>query len=358
MTLSLAWATHEGVECLVLRGLSAGALAYLGGRAAVDLAAEIPVLPDDVVRAGVDPGRMQSMLGRYTVTADEVRFTPRFPFAAGTSYSMIVRAPVISDEPRVLRIARPAAAGSPSTAVRSVFPAVRVLPRNALRFYVHFSAPMSEGMAARHVHLEGVETRERIFGAFSPMDFELWDPLRRRLTVLLDPARIKQGLAPHQEAGYPLEVGTAVVLVVEREFRDAAGFPLSEGHRQEYQVGPDIRSLVDPANWVVAAPRAGCRDPLTVRFDRPLDRALLEDCLAVAGGRSLIPGAIHIPAGEGSWSFTPSAPWIAGRHGLMVDPVLEDIAGNSVERVFDRDLDRADHEPRASALISVPFTVA
>jgi hypothetical protein len=189
------------------------------------------------------------------------------------------------------------------------------------------------------------------------MDFELWDPLRRRLTVLLDPARIKQGLAPHREAGYPIEAGVAVVLVVERDFCDAAGLPMVAEYRRRYDVGPDIRSVVDPWAWALEIPEAGSRQSLVARFDRPLDRALLEDCLAVVGPGGIVAGEARIGAGEQSWSFVPDEPWAPGRNRLLIDPVLEDVAGNSVVRIFDRDLQRPDQEPRAAGTVSLPFDV-
>jgi hypothetical protein len=39
----------------------------------------------------------------------------------------------------------------------------------------------------------------------------------------------------------------------------------------------------------------------------------------------------------------------------MVDPVLEDLAGNSVSRVFDRDLTRPEDRPRQARPVSVGF---
>jgi hypothetical protein len=95
---------------------------------------------------------------------------------------------------------------------------------------------------------------------------------------------------------------------------------------------------------------------LAVAFDRPLDHALLGDCLHVVGpdGRT-VAGAATIGAEERSWSWTPSAPWRSGPHHLVVDPVLEDLAGNSVRRVFDRDLSRRDDDPRDAGPVAVPF---
>ena len=355
---TVAWAVHDGVDCLVLRGLPPTTLNYLSAKITEGLAGALPVVPSEVADAVERMGILQSMPGRYAVTGEEVSFTPRFPFLAGTSYAMVLADPAIAGRPAVLSIARPALAGAPSTAVVKVYPSVAVLPRNALRFYIHFSARMSEGLAAHHVRLERAGTGEDIFGAFSPMDFELWDPARRRLTVLLDPARIKQGLAPHQEAGYPLEEGNSVVLVIERGFYDAAGLPLRVDHRQSYDVGPDIRSRVDAGTWTFEVPSAGGRGPLVARFDRPLDRALLGDCLTVIGSTGIVAGTTDAAAGERSWSFVPDQPWAAGPARLLIDPVLEDIAGNSMVRVFDRQLNRPDHEPLAARPISVPLMIA
>lgn len=293
---------------------------------------------------------LQAASGSYEVTEDEVRFIPRYRFLAGTSYAMVVNGA------ETLFIDRPAIGGAASTTVVAVYPSAALLPRNALRFYVHFSAPMSYGMAASHIHLERTDTEELVLGAFSPMDPELWDLDRQRLTVLLDPARIKQGLAPHREAGYPLREGITVTLAIGRGFLDAAGRPLVADHRQNFGVGPDIRAHIDPTDWVLSIPEAGGSDPVLARFDRPLDRALLERCLVVVGPEGLVvPGSSTVSHGEASWSFTPNSPWQQGRHQLLVDPVLEDLAGNSAVRVFDRDLSQPEHHPRTGGTISLPF---
>ena len=43
-------------------------------------------------------------------------------------------------------------------------------------------------------------------------------------------------------------------------------------------------------------------------------------------------------------------------HRLLVDPVLEDVAGNSVQRVFDRDLSSAEDAPRdQNGPVQLPF---
>ena len=170
---------------------------------------------------------------------------------------------------------------------------------------------------------------------------ELWDRERRRLTLLFDPGRLKRGLRSHEEAGYPLQEGVAVRLAVDEGFRDADGAPLQEHFEQRYEVEGDLRARVDPRNWECRLPAAGTVEALRVRFDRPLDHALLRHALEVTDGAGRpVPGRLEIGAAERSWTFTPAAPWPAGKYRLAIDPRLEDLAGNSIARVFDRDLER------------------
>jgi hypothetical protein len=336
----------------VLLGLEPEVLAHLRSLGPGQVARLLPVFPSDTLTDGERPITIQGMSGRYEVSEAQVCFTPRHPFLAGTSYTMFVR------DNETLAIERPAVGGEPSTVVVGVHPTAPVLPRNALRFYIHFSAPMTYGLAARHVHLERADNAEPILGAFSPMDPELWDLERRRLTVLLDPARIKRGLAPHREAGYPLEEGTFVTLVVSRGFLDAAGRPLVADHRQTYGVGPDFRSRVNPDDWSLSLPGSGGMLPLVARFDRPLDRALLGRCLTVTGpDQRPLTGTASVSGGDESWSFKPDSPWQRGQHRLWIDPVLEDVAGNSLIRVFDRDLDEPEQDPREANTQSLPFVI-
>jgi hypothetical protein len=203
---------------------------------------------------------------------------------------------------------------------------------------------MSEGDAAAHVRL--VDDRgDTLPHALLPVEYELWDADHRRLTVLLDPARIKRGLVGHVEAGYPLRTGHAIRLVVDQAFRDARGAPLRAGAEHRYEVGEDLRGQVRPSQWALTVPEAGTTDPLVVAFDRPLDHGLLRRCLRVLGPDGVRGEAATWTDGL-EWRLTPAGAWQPGQHVLDVHPILEDVAGNSVTRVFDHDLaDEPTQEP-------------
>jgi hypothetical protein len=318
------WAPAELAE---LRRLDPGAL---GER--------VSIVPSALLAAAADLQALQPFAGRVLVEDDAVYFAPRFRFRDGVSYTLLVRH---ADQREAWTIARPAPAAAPATRVVGIYPSAAEVPVNLLKLYVQFSAPMSEGWAARAVTVRRAYTGEPLATVFLASDAELWDRERRRLTLLLDPGRIKRGLAPNTEAGYPLRQGIPIVVSVDASFRDAGGRPLLAGAERRYEVGPAVRARVDPAVWLIEPPRAYTSDPLCVTFERPLDRALLQHCLWVldASGE---PVAGHGAAGEGErrWHFTPGSAWKLQRYLLAVDPKLEDLAGNSVARVFDRDLAR------------------
>src|SRR3984957_49824 len=172
------------------------------------------------------------MAGRLVREGGDMCFVPRFAFVEGTAYTVTVGGAVAATLVRARRD-QPA-----TTTVVSIRPTSAKVPRNLLRFYVWFSAPMSEGCAARHVRLGG-DDGSAIAGALLSTEHELWDPSRRRLTVLLDPARIKRGLAGHRAAGYPLRAGQPAPLGVGGRVLDAAGGPPGGGpSRPGWSSGP------------------------------------------------------------------------------------------------------------------------
>ncbi|HUP74012.1 MAG TPA: hypothetical protein VM282_13310 [Acidimicrobiales bacterium] len=303
------------------------------------------------VRAGttVVVGELPPMAGRLVRDGDDTCFIPRFAFLDGTTYRVAV------DGIDAAVIVRPHPNGPATTEVLDIRPTATFVPRNLLRLYVRFSSAMSEGYAAHHVRLLD-DDGTTLAGALLPTEHELWDAGHSRLTVLLDPARIKRGLAPHREVGYPLRAGASFRLVIDEGFRDARGLPLRARAERRYEVGDDERRRVDPDDWTLTVPPSHTLEPLVVAFDLPLDHGLLTRCLHVrdAHGRR-VDGTATVGAEERSWSFAPTATWAAAPHQLAVDPVLEDLAGNSISRVFDRDLVRPEDEPLEARTATVSF---
>jgi hypothetical protein len=325
------WSRSDGADCIRLAGLHAGAA--------------VQVFPGTTApAAGLPP-----MAGRLVSDGPSLCFVPRFAFLDGTAYTVTVDGATVA----VLGRARPGRLAA--TRVTGIRPTAAEVPANLLRLYVWFSAAMSEGCAAQQVRLAR-DDGSVVAGALLPAEHELWDAARRRLTVLLDPARIKRGLAAHQEAGYPLRAGEPFRLIVGSGFLDAQGLPLQAPAQRRYHVGGEERRHVDPGSWALTVPSAGTLEPLRVSFGRPLDHGLLTRCLHVTGPDGQLAGGTgRTGPGEQSWQLVPRRAWASGSHQLIVDPVLEDLAGNSVSRVFDRDLARPEDQPRQAGPVTVCF---
>jgi hypothetical protein len=235
------------------------------------------------------------------------------------------------------------------------------VPANILHWYVEFSAPMEPGSAHEHVRLLD-EAGRPVSDAFLRVEEELWDRHRKRLTLLFDPGRVKRGVRANVEMGRPLDAGHRYRLVVDAAWRDAAGAPLASGFDKEFDAGSVDDRSPDPARWRLTAPRAGTREPLHVAFGEPLDHALVQRMVGVEAGGARVEGRAVLVAGDSVWTFLPAAPWGAGVYALRVDAALEDLAGNSVARVFDTDRRRgapgAEDAARAGTSRTVHFRVA
>lgn len=298
-----------------------------------------------------------AMLGRYTLASGRLTFEPRWPLRSGLRYDVTCDLEGLA---HAAGIARPA--GSPArlerrielpgphpvsaARVTEVYPSIAVVPANLLKFYVHFSAPMMQGEAARYVRLYDADGR-LAQDAFLRLDEELWNAEGTRLTVFLDPGRIKRGLRPHRELGGPLRAGTRYRLHVDAAWPDAEGAPLRSGIDRWLTVVADDRVAPAIAGWRVTTPPAGSQAPLEVRAPEPLDHALAERMIGVrdaAGAR--VPVVARLGEGDRVIRLTPERAWQAGDYRVELDAELEDLAGNSFRRLFDVDLDDPRERPR------------
>jgi hypothetical protein len=350
-----------GIRAAALRGVRTRGPTDAGWRSA------IRVVVDDGSGGSPPP----QVIGQYSVLRDRVRFEPRFPFSAGVVYRVEVEPRRLDtlaglaftgNEPAKLthQFSMPAAKIDRTTRVLAVHPAVDRVPSNMLRWYIEFSSPMEPGSAHEYVRLLD-ETGRPVEDAFLRVDEELWDPQRRRLTLLFDPGRVKRGVRANLEMGPPLIEGHRYRLVIDPAWPDARGAALASGYDKEFEVSSADRESPDPARWTASAPAAGSREPLRLSFGEPLDHALVTRMLSIASDGRPVSGNVTLSSGDSVWRFTPASPWRPGTYRIHVDAALEDLAGNSVARLFDADRGRgappAEYRDRAGAPRSLTFHV-
>lgn len=304
------------------------------------------------------------IVGSLTLEGSTLRFTPRYPLEPGLSYRAVLDRGKLSrgrGKPRdlisvVFPIAKPDS--RPTTVVERIYPTSDRLPENQLKFYIHFSAPMSRGEAYRHVHLVDSSGKE-VEAVFLELREELWDGKGQRFTLYFDPGRVKRGLKPREELGPVLSEGRSYSLVVDDNWRDAARVRLAAGAVKRFSVGPPDDAPIDPASWKLEVPAAGSVEPLVVRFGKSLDHAQLHRVVWVAtsSGRK-VAGSIVTGDHESRWQFTPERPWSAGKYDLVAETTLEDLAGNSIGRPFEVDQFGPIQKQVETKTVSIPFTIA
>jgi hypothetical protein len=294
------------------------------------------------------------MAGAYEVREGSLVFAPQFPLRAGISYRAVFH-PGDQGHAVEARYTLPAAARSPGTIVEQVYPTAAVLPENLLKFYLHFSAPMSRGDIYQFIHLYREDGRA-VELPFLELGEELWDPAMKRLTLLLDPGRIKRGVRPREDEGAILIPGERYRLVIDAAWKDAAGQPLVRAFEKAFTAAPARREPVDPARWIITAPKAGSREPLQVRFDTPMDHALAQRLISVRdeAGKT-IEGEVRLADEERVWSLTPAENWPVGRLAIVVPVTIEDLAGNNIGKPFDLDLSETARPTEAHQVVTVAF---
>jgi hypothetical protein len=304
-------------------------------------------------------GTLPAVLGQYELLRDRVRFTPRFPPVPGLRYRASADLSTLSGSTAStslsLLFSLPQESPVTSTAVDNVFPSGGELPENLLRFYLYFSASMRRGSAPGQIALLGPDGAP-VTGALFNAPAELWDPGMRRLTVLLDPGRIKRGVGPNVDLGPPLRQGDRYTLMIGTGMIDAAGHPLRESFSKSFVVVAGVRDRIDPDQWVVEVPGSGTRRPLALMFPAPLDQALMLHAIHIVDAdRNAVPGHVEIDRNEMRWAFTPASAWAAAPYRILIEPSLEDVSGNTAWAAFDAEPRAETSWQSAEKRLSLPF---
>jgi hypothetical protein len=287
------------------------------------------------------------IIGDYFLHNESIGFTPAIPFTKGMKYTVLYKGRILKE------IQMPESRGIPS--VTAIYPNADSLPENLLKIYIHFSEKMEEGVSAQHVFLikNGVDTLRNVFLDLQP---ELWNQDRTMLTLWLNPGRIKRDLIPNREEGPPLEPGAHYQLRINSRWRNAFGDSLIATFQKNFitvardTIAPDIN------HWTISTPGAETTDVLVVNFKEPLDYLVAINAVYVTDnvGHEL-PGTIELARNERLLWFTPANQWKKGRYKLRIEPRVEDLAGNNLERLFDVDLANPKSLPQAPKVSKVYY---
>jgi hypothetical protein len=272
------------------------------------------------------------MLGDYIITNDAVTFQPLIAFTRGLKYEIHFAGKLLA----IVEIPTDPLHAVPE--LLSIYPTGDTLPLNLLKVYLEFSKPMQEGQALENIVVTK-NNRDTVPSVFLDLQPELWNKERTILTLWLDPGRIKRDLQPNKEIGLPLELGATYQIINKSGWRDAEGDSLFNRYLKEFYVGSRDSISPNPDTWTIHLPKAGSKQKLKIDLHEPLDYMLLKNAIRVFDNTGKVVNAvIEIEAGETIVYFIPSIEWSAGNYTLEIESRLEDLAGNNLNRLFDKDL--------------------
>lgn len=311
------------------------------------------------IKVWVDGANVQTdppILGSKSIEQGKLIFTPRFPLQTGTKFIVEVGEQDVA-KPGLFLLEVPGAEAAKSKVV-AVYPSADELPENTLKFYVHFSAPMRKGNIYRYVRIREAEGKI-VELPFLEIEQEFWSRDSKRLTLLLDPGRIKRGLKPREEMGPILTAGKSFELVIDGRWPDSRGEKLGEDFVKKFRATHEDHTQPDPSKWKISSPASGTRQPLAIGFAGSIDHAMLLGAIRVIDpDANIAEGEVAVSNHETRWSFVPKAEWTAGSFKITINQDLEDNAGNSIGRQFDVDMFEKTESGESKPVVELEFEVA
>ena len=110
------------------------------------------------------------------------------------------------------------------------------------------------------------------------------------------------------------------------------------------------------ASYKVYAPKHSA-GPLAIDLQEPHDFILLSRYIIVRDPEGeIVPGSLTIGANETQIEFVPKYPWLEAKYTIDINPLLEDLAGNNLNRLFDEDVTLSSAKPNAGDRLSFTFS--
>lgn len=258
---------------------------------------------------------------------DDGVFVPAVPFQAGQQYVVISQY-----DTSFFSIPPDASAAVP--ALMAIYPSCDTVPSNLLKIYLKFSEPMQESRSSRFVALFDDVSNDTIRDAFLDLKPELWNADGTTLTLWIDPGRVKQDLIPNKQLGTVLHDNHRYRLVVAKGWKSRRGVETTSNYSRPFITTsrdvnkPDIRS------WTIQPGR----DTIIVDTNETLDWSLLSSSVAVWQQDQQLEAKSFSEVCERQLMIVPKKSLERGIYTLKIDAILEDPAGNNLNRLFETDV--------------------
>ena len=220
--------------------------------------------------------------------------------------------------------------------VQAVYPTSDTVPSNLLKWYVQFSRPINPSKIYDHIALMDASGKE-VERAVLPLETPLLSKDGKTLTLWMEPGRQKRDLGPNERLGEVMQPNNTYTLRIGATLKDKNGLFLERDYQHRFITTIPDREPPKTGRWRIHLPKAGAKERLYIAFGESLDFGSLHDSFSVVTQNGeQVTG--HFKYRDASIEFYPNAPWKVGMYKLQFKKRIEDVAGNNLERPFDRDV--------------------
>lgn len=275
------------------------------------------------------------LFGKYLVRDGMLVFIPSQPFSPGKTYRAIR---IDTKDKDFTQFKLPLSKPQDAVKVLKVYPTTDRVPANLLKFTIVFSGPMRQSKTIfDSIELVGPEGKS----VDDPWRrTELWNDNDTRLTLWFHPGRVKLGVNLREQLGPPLEPGKTYTLRISGELLDASGNKLAQGLEKKIIAEDEVRKRLDVNQWKITSPGMQSKAALIIAFPCVIDPYLFAREVTVLGPTGkIITGKGLMGLNEKSWQFVPDEPWQAGEYIIRIGSEVADLAGNTISRPFEVNLE-------------------
>jgi hypothetical protein len=289
-------------------------------------------------------GNEQSILGKLAKNNDTLEFVPIVPFSLNKNYQVYQSKRLLFD----FSVERELSA----LELIEIYPLGNEVPSNFLKFYLKFNQPVGESNPYDKVSIlrDGKEIEEAIL----PLSPALWNEDYTILTVWIAPGRVKSDLGPNEMLGEVLREGDLVTIEVE-PMRAKSGSMMQTSKLKKLVVleRDNEKPIID--SWAVKEPKLQSEENLQIHINEPMDYLSTLNGLRLYLGSRPVTGGFEMIE-ENLIVFTPDNKWKKGKYQILVGSQVEDLAANSFERLFEKDLTKNEAYQKTEDIM-IEFTI-
>ncbi len=271
------------------------------------------------------------IIGRTKITNTETRFTPKVPFDWNQAYTAIYNSTI-----EHFTIELPS--DYKHLKVISVYPSSKLVPANILKWYVRFSKPVNEASIYDHLHFI-TKKGDTLSNATLFLKNPLISEQGKLLTIWVEPGRQKRELKPNQKLGTVFVPEKEYTLAISKTIKDQSGIPMNKSFQNTFMISEADRTKPNIKKWKLLPPKKNTRFHLEIQTNEILDYGSATHSFSILNNRnSRIEGQWELKNQDSSLVFSPNQSWESGTYKIIINPQLEDTAGNNLERLFDQEI--------------------